>query len=578
MLQKINLKVDMMKKQTKQKRMTPSQFNKIVIDVVDRMQKERNESFNFYDDENLSKYFADYVRLVKKNNLLSTKQCTDILNDDLKRSLTSNILKNKDRSINQSYAIFQNVIASAEIAIKEKYGADNFYDLEFSKNKQAQKEFKALNNFAISRENQFEQLSGKSAEDMIKITNVNELAAQSVLCLGVFTVFFGTSVGILGTLGGLCDSCHYKSDYAKMLGIVVLSASAVGSWVDSIHYGNKMNEYYNKLNTMLQEYEFKNVDELRQYATKTVYSYLTPEEVKQLNNELLLQKLDVIADKNGFGSAEEMLDNLKNNSSTKTISSSDRLELLASEKNVTNLNFAKENGFTSYNDVLTYLNNHKILVGKTEKKSFGYAGWSEYNYDNASAKILAQKLSNLDEIYDAKKQAILNGGTYSKTLVYENQDLANEVLSCENIINSANAQIAEGGIYSPDEKMFFASNDVLSSWGFEKPWGSFLVSEQPEKGKLLKDGLNYEEIVQAIKGEGKPSISDKIEDVATDTSQFGEQVSEFAIGTGTLAGMAVGIGVGMTAKTAPQIISAIKNKKAQKTNEKLKKIDEQFEP
>ncbi len=566
-----------MKKQAKQQRMSQSQFNEIVVNASNRMAKAQNKSFNFYDDEKLNEYFADYVRLIEKNKSLSTSQCIGILNDDLKRSLTSNVLKSKDRNIKQSYLVLQDVIANAEIAIKKKYGADNFYDLEFSKDEQAREEFRRLNDFAISKQHQFEEIFGKSTEDMIKITNVNELASQSIVCLGLATILGGAISGYVGGVYLLDEEpLEAPLGYVTIIGI----GCGLGAGIDTMNYDIDVEKYTNKLNSVLKEYGFNNVDELRQYASTTVYSYLNPEEVKQLNRELLLQKLDVVADKNGFGSAEEMLDDLKNNSSAKSISSSDRLEMLASEKDVTNLNFARENGFTSYDDVLTYLNNHKILVGETGKRGFGYAGWSEYDYDSASAKILAQKLSNLDEIYDAKKQAILNDGAYSKTLVYDNQDLANEVFSYENIINSANAQIAEGGIYSINEKLSFASNELLPYWGsYEKPWWkAFWTSGEPEKGDLLKDGVNYDDLMQAIKGEDKSSIlSDKIEDIAKNATDISEQVSDFAIGTGTMAGVAVGAGVSLTAKSAPQIISAIKHKKAQNTSEKIKEIDKQRE-
>lgn len=572
----------MTKKQTKLPRMSQSQFNKIVVNASNRMAEEQNKSFNFYDDEKLNEYFAEYVRLIENNKLLSTSQCISILNDDLKRSLTSNVLKSKDRNIKQSYLVLQDVIASAEIAIKKKYGADNFYDLEFSKDEQAREEFRRLNDFAISKQHQFEELFGKSAEDMIKITNVNELAAQSVVCLGLATAILGATVGGVGV--GLLGSEAIKhpilyGDEIAFVAMVIALAIGAGAFVDSFMYSIDLDGYYKKLDTTLKEYGFNNLEEFRQYASNTVYSYLTPEEVKQLNSELLLQKLDVLAEKNGFSCAEDMLTDLKSNSSTKSISSTDRLEMLASEKDVTNLNFARENGFTSYDDVLTYLNNHKILVGETDKKGHGYAGWSEYDYDSVSAKILAQKLSNLDEIYDAKKQAILNNGAYSKTLVYDNQDLANEVFSYGNIINSANAQIAEGGIYSVNEKLSFVSNELLPYWGsYEKPWMAFWTSDEPEKGDLLKDGVNYDDLMKAIKGEDKSSIlSDKIDDIAKNATDISEQVSDFAIGTGTMAGIAVGAGVSLTAKSAPQIISAIKHKKAQNTSKKIKEIDKQRE-
>lgn len=553
----------------KQKRMTPGEFNGIIVNVSDRIQKDKNVEFNFYDNETLMPYFSDYVRIIKQNKKLTDEECVKLLNNDLKRSLTANMLRNTDRNVKQSYINFLSVVASVQNSLKEKYGVENYNDLAFSKNKEAKKEFEALEKFAIEKGEQFTQIIGKSPEEIMKIKTPNELMEQSVICFGLATVV-ATVAGSVFAGAVIVDKNSYCDLYLASMGALfsVFSFSC-GFAMDYCLYSDFL-EGKNP-DEICQKYGFESVEDFRQAATQIVYSYVTSEEAKQINGEILAQKLDVLATQNGYENAEAMMQDLKDHSTVQTLSSSQRLQMLAEERYVTNDNFAKENGFKSYEDVLLFLNNHKILVEETEKSGFDYSSWSEYDYDSASAKILAQKLSNLDDLYDAKKQVIIDGGAYSKTTVFDNSELANQVASFESIVETANKAIENGGIYSNNERFFYASNEVVPVWdNWENPWEAFWVDNSYGKGKLLADGLSASEMIQRVKDGEIETVGSSVENSLVD---LGEKAFDVSIGLGTIVGTTLGVGAGTTLKFAPQIINRFKLRNAEKTACEIKKVE-----
>mgnify|MGYP006916290601 CR=1 FL=1 len=84
--------------------------------------------------------------------------------------------------------------------------------------------------------------------------------------------------------------------------------------------------------------------------------------------------------------------------------------------NATAFNFSKQSlalkyGFSNFDDVLKFLDVHKILVGNKE----AFKAWSEYAYDTPQAKALAVELGRLDKL-QAQTLSAINNQTWPRVV------------------------------------------------------------------------------------------------------------------------------------------------------------------
>ena len=145
-----------MKKTTKTKAEVLSDFAYNLTAYISKKNKQKLPQI--YDDQ-FAEYFLQYCKDVGLENIKTKKQAVEILNKDFVKGVQGTLipLVKKNRSLNKSYMVFQNVCASCRVQMRQKYGAVNYYEMEKSKNKRAREEYAKFEQWAEQTTSTFEQ-------------------------------------------------------------------------------------------------------------------------------------------------------------------------------------------------------------------------------------------------------------------------------------------------------------------------------------------------------------------------------------------------------------------------------------
>ncbi len=550
----------------------------------------KENAFNFYNGA-YEEYFADYVRTLKDKKSITTNHAIKELNVNLVKSSVGNFVKGAGTwyNIENAYNIFKSVVASAEVDIAKKYNATSYYELEKSANDKARQDFAGFEEWKQDKQKEFAQLFelDKRVKDFeqeyanadenkrklmlssaaplfmpIALTNVDKVIMDKLFFGTVASLLIGMFIGI-GVL--YVESVRDRYYYASATPIIA------GAIAGPVLYGiyayfnidkmkpNIPNEIWDKI---ASAYGFGSRDEFLAYMEQNPIAYLNSEEMQTLVQVLGENVKEDYAISQGYESLADAMADIDAHSSLTVSTRDEALAELANERSVANELFAKSNGFTSYSDAIQYLENHKILVGNTENVGLGGAGWSEYDYDNTNAKIIAIKLSNLDKYYDAQVESIQSQTDFTKLSfdTPELQDLYTRLNAYENVKETMYSDLlnrSDEVLYTNGNLGLYAGNDVLDLYqehGLGKPFD--------ESDGYLDSLLGSETYTRSTTGARMEDILDNMD---TDMGMFAG------------GGLVLGAGLTTIMKGQKPLRMWLKSKKYANSIDRFNKIEKQLE-
>lgn len=548
----------------------------------------KENAFNFYNGA-YEEYFADYVRTLKDKKSITTNHAIKELNLNLLKSCVGNFVKGADTwyNIENAYDIFKNIVASAEVDIAKKYGVASYYELEKSTNDKARQEFAGFEEWKQDKQKEFAQLFelDKRVKDFeqeyanadenkrklmlssaaplfmpIALTNVDKVIMDKL--------FFGTVASLLiGMFIGIGVFTFNVQRYGYYSSTPVIVGAIAGPLLYGIYaYFNidkmKLNIPNEILDKVASAYGFGSRDEFLAYMEQNPIAYLNSEEMQTLVQILGENIKEDYAISQGYESLAYAMADIDAHSSLTVITRDEAFTELANERSVANEIFAKNNGFTSYSDAIQYLENHKILVGNTEHVGLGGAGWSEYDYDNTNAKIIAIKLTNLDKYYDAQVEKLEFKTDFTKLSfdTPELQDLYTRLNAYENVKETIYSDLlnrSDEVLYTNGNLGLYAGNDVLDLYqenGLGKPFD--------ESDGYLDSLLGSETYDRSTTG---ARVEDILDNMDTDMGMFAG------------GGLVLGAGLTTIMKGQKPLRMWLKSKKYANSIDRFNKIEKQLE-
>ena len=384
-----------MKKTTKSKAEVLSDFAYNL--TADISKKNKQKLPQIYDDQ-FAEYFLQYCKDVGLENIKTKKQAVEILNKDFVKGVQGTLipLVKKNRSLNKSYMVFQNVCASCRVQMRQKYGEVNYYEMEKSKNKRAREEYAKFEQWAEQTTSTFEQykvdtkaaLNAKTPNDLI-----NQSMAMPVIWIGV------GAIGV-GVLYSFWMALNEDDDLIGSLAVLGIGAGAIaiGYFAPEHQISEKEFAQKNQLDQFFQQYGFKDRHEGYDYLND--YISLMPQSEKQALIDAVVANQELTtAQAYGFSSVQQAVDAANASASTKNLTLNDALLIQSNQYSKAQDVISQKYGLTDYQGAINYLNAHKILKGETNSEipRAVRAGWSVYDYDDPNAKFLAEELSKLDQ-------------------------------------------------------------------------------------------------------------------------------------------------------------------------------------
>ncbi|MGN1227619.1 MAG: hypothetical protein ACI4TX_03155, partial [Christensenellales bacterium] len=497
------------------------------------------------------------------------------------------------------------------IELAREYGESNYYEMEKSQNQQAVKAFEEFESWQKDKDKFFKdalQLDNDFMQIRTSNNPMNELSKDGLVAIGLSI----SMASVISLIGGKQlwkirkrdanklaymerNYLNYKENEIKrakkafirddvlnciMVGLPI----GLGLLFDNLYA--KDTEYMDAIEKIAKNYGFDDVSTMFNALRGSVYAYLTPEEANALSEVVSMQAKEVYAKNMGYENLADAMADIDAHSSSKVLSSSEILKDISNERVVANEFFAKDSGFTSYSELLTYLNNHKILTGETEFRHIGFggagAGWSVYDYDLPNARIVADKLTLLDMHYDEMVANVKSNGLYQEYTVYDDAEikqLAMQLNAYDNATTSIYEAIEnskDNVFYSNDELLYYAGNEALDlsqKNGFEEitdkkynDWTLILGDKNIQTVENLHNGSDF------VSGNGVGSFANNIAD---DVPDVADELADSAIDATACGGLVVGAGISVLLKYNKQISSAVKQIILNKKNDKLAQIDKQ---
>ena len=546
------------------------------VNATRRMAKDKGVDINFYDNE-WAKYFAPFVRRVYGKKNLNDEECMALLNDDFIRNVQGGLLKNfsKDRNLSHAYLIYKNAVASVETALAKEYGELMYYDLEISKNPEARETFKKFEEWQDKKDKEFEQLAEVSDAVYSIQHSKNPMKELSQNGL-VITPLIGAGIAAGVSLAGCISSDQVYRKINRKKHPTLKLASDIGTWISlgalvfspiityiALDYIKEADQKAmdSELEKLADHYGFNSGTDLVNYINQATYQYMTPEEAQAMHTYLIDMTREGTATQYGFENLADALAAIESAKAEKTIYRDDALNDLSIERQHAFQDLAHENALIDYDDLIKYLNNHKILEGEYIDMSYGGAGWSVFNYDTPVARAIAAKVDYIDKYYTDKTTEI-NSQIWPQTvevITDENlKNLARELNANEVAINATyeNLIIDDANVfYSPNTTIQAMGNDVLdvvNKYGKDE-----ITTEAPKKQFVI--GSKAKEIEVDTPEMDTPDLPNEMADALGDAAQAIE-IDPLDIASG----VGVGAGISVAAKNSKLIKDMIKIRKIKK--------------
>ena len=547
-----------------------------VVNATKRMARARNVDIDFYGQE-YKQYFADFVRILRDDKTLSDDECLKILNDDFLKNVNGGILPHtKQRSLSQAYTIYKNAVAYAETQIKKEYGADNYYDLGRSKDPKAREAFEKFEAWQKMKDAEFEQIADVTEEMLAIQRSANPLKelSQTGVVLGPLLIGLGvagaTSVGGLFATSyiaeKLLDRDKETQDAAAVAGLALSILGGAGLCV-VVYYtlAPSGSALQLDLKDFAKEYGFSNEAELINAINNSFFQYLTPEEAKTVYASMQDAINEGIATQYNLDSYEQALQVIENAKSTELVSKDEILQDIANERALALDTVARQNGFSNYQELLQYLQQHKVEAIDRLRHPIDA-------YDSQTPKALSSLVDNVQEFYNAKVTEI-NSINWPRTMeVIDDETVKNMAMQFsanEAVLNSAyeNLIIDDANVfYSPDiatQIMGVDTLEVTNKHGVD----------------TIKDTVDPVNIF----GDSKDSAMDTADtdlDIDADglTDAIGNAVQTMDVSAlDAVAGVGVGAGLTVALKNSKLIKDSAKMHRSSKLLKKLREIDKQSE-
>ncbi len=543
------------------------------LNATKRMAKDSGVSVDFYDAK-YAPYFAEFVRTLKGDKKLSDSECLQILNDDFLRNVNGGFIKNvnKVRNISQAYTIYKNAVAYAESQIAKEYGTDNYYELEKSANPQARVAFEQFEEWQKQKDQEFEQLADITKEMYVIQHSKNPMKE---LCQnGILLTPFISSLIVGGGLTGVGLLGAYRKAKKNVKAGKKACSAGVYGWVAGglalgLIVGFMMSNNSTKsdeakaeeLDLLAEEFGYTDSAEFVNNMNNAVVSYLTPDEAKAVYDNLITAGKDSVSADFGFESNEDAINAINEVSVNKELYYNEVLNNIENEQQFALESFANQNSFDSYNNLVTFLNQHKTS-GTAEIES----GWSSYAYDSPTAKALATQLDYIEAHYNYEI-AQLRGYYWPRNLTVVEDETLNELsmkLSAQEVIVNS----AYENLITDDANIFYSPDTTTQLMGVEAIEIANKYGEDTIEGLVVNSGTTDAKMSDlTLDSDMQDSLSSALDGLqAVDVSPV-----EIAAGVGVGAGLTVAL------KNSKLISDAAKLRRANKVADKLDKVNKQME-
>ena len=544
------------------------------VNATKRMAKDKGVDINFYDNE-WAKYFAPFVRRVYGKKNLNDEECMALLNDDFIRNVQGGLLKNfsKERNLSHAYMIYKNAVASVETALAKEYGELIYYDLEISKNPEARETFKKFEEWQDKKDKEFEQLAEVSdavysiqhSKNPMKELSQNGFVITPLIGAGAAGISLASLISSFIVFGITDENKHPALADVSALGVLVsIVALPVSSFL-FLYIWSRENDYQvamdSELRKLADHYGFNSGTDLVNYINQATYQYMTPEEAQAMHTYLIDMTREGTATQYGFENLADALAAIESAKTEKVVYRDEALNDLSIERQHAFQDLAHENALIDYDDLIKYLNNHKILEGETVDMELGGAGWSVFNYDTPVARAIAAKVDYIDKYYTDKTTEI-NSQTWPQTvevITDENlKNLASELNANEVAINATYEDLITDDanvFYSPNTTVQAMGNDVLdvvNKYGKDE-----ITTEAPKKQFVI--GSKAKEIEVDTPEIDTPDLPNEMADALGDAAQAIE-IDPLDIASG----VGVGAGISVATKNSKLIKDMIKMRKIKK--------------
>lgn len=122
---------------------------------------------NFYSNQFLAPYFAEYVKTIFENKKLNQEMCIKILNEELVKNVSAYKDGLGKNGLKKSFVEFEAVVATARGEIAKKYDKTSFFDIFCNGSKKAKREGIELERFAKNGHKCFEQVFEKNTKQIV---------------------------------------------------------------------------------------------------------------------------------------------------------------------------------------------------------------------------------------------------------------------------------------------------------------------------------------------------------------------------------------------------------------------------
>ena len=544
------------------------------VNATKRMAKDKGVDINFYDNE-WAKYFAPFVRRVYGKKNLNDEECMALLNDDFIRNVQGGLLKNfsKDRNLSHAYLIYKNAVASVETALAKEYGELLYYDLEISKNPEARETFKKFEEWQDKKDKEFEQLAEVSdavysiqhSKNPMKELSQNGFVLTPLIGAGITAASLASLISSFIVFCMTDEDKHPALTDVSALGTIVSLVALPVSSILFLYIWSEENDYQvamdSELGKLANHYGFNNGTDLVNYINQATYQYMTPEEAQAMHTYLIDMTREGTATQYGFENLADALAAIESAKTEKVVYRDDALNDLSIERQNAFQDLAHENALIDYDDLIKYLNNHKILEGETVDIERGGAGWSVFNYDTPVARAIAAKVDYIDKYYTDKTTEI-NSQTWPQTvevITDENlKNLASELNANEVAINATYEDLIiddANVFYSPNTTIQAMGNDVLD---VVNKYGKDEITTEAPKNQIVI-GSKAKEIEVDTLDVNTPDLPNEMANALGDAAQAIEiDPLDLASGVG------VGAGISVAAKNSKLIKDMIKMRKIKK--------------